>query len=287
MDRSEIRKLILDVAPPNGAEELIDFFTDAYVGSGHGLQLPSRDETAAATLTKHKTAALCFDRVWSPIPDDRVVPEPIRFIGHTHADVTLFIMAGILTMMKKHATDKGQALEVDGDLLFDTCLGALRSRREDYRDRPNTQRNEMILRDVCEGYHAKYGVCASPVYASLSGRDTEFVPGPNEAIMATLSNLEVVDDSTLTWEQVLEFREDDEAKSMYRRLVYWVSNDMEGKSQSQIQDFISFRIEDHRAALKKHGIKTLLGTVATTVSAICVPTLLNIVNAQPAWAMFA
>ncbi|MCX5643754.1 MAG: hypothetical protein NTZ17_03575 [Phycisphaerae bacterium] len=79
--------------------------------------------------------------------------------------------------------------------------------------------------------------------------------------MSALMDLQVVDEESLTWDQVVTFRADNEARKKYRRFLHWLDGTMLGKSQAFIEDEISQRLEDYEHALKKHGIRTVIGTI--------------------------
>jgi hypothetical protein len=100
-----------------------------------------------------------------------------------------------------------------------------------------------------------------PVYDSVVDRDKGYQEGEHQVIVATLSNVGIVEEEQLTWEQVLEFRRDEETHAKYKRFLHWLDKEMVGKSQSFIQDQIALRLEDYERALKKHGIKTVVGTI--------------------------
>lgn len=100
-----------------------------------------------------------------------------------------------------------------------------------------------------------------PIYALSSDRETEFHEGTRQVLVATLSNLEIVDEQQLTWEQVIEFRDDEQTKQKYRRLLHWLDRDMVGKSEAFIHDEICQRLEDYESSLKKHGVKTVVGII--------------------------
>lgn len=76
-----------------------------------------------------------------------------------------------------------------------------------------------------------------------------------------MENLKIVDEEKLTWEQVLELRNDKQSRLKYKRSIHWLDKEMIGKSQSFIEDDISIKLDDYEGALKKHGIKTVIGTV--------------------------
>ena len=76
-------------------------------------------------------------------------------------------------------------------------------------------------------------------------------------IVAALSGLQVVDENSTDWSQVLEFRRDEGAKRKYRRFRHWFDAEMVGKSRAFIEDEIAIRLEDYDWAVRKHGLKTV------------------------------
>jgi len=50
-----------------------------------------------------------------------------------------------------------------------------------------------------------------------------------------------------------------------RRFFNWVESELAGKTAVGIRDALSIRLEDYDRAIKKHGIKTLSGSVITTI----------------------
>lgn len=189
--------------------------------------LVSQGENVAITLNKVKTAAFCYDRVWCPMADreDEQIPGPIRCWRISPLNIA--IMSG---SQKK-----------TWDLLKMTL-------------RP-------LARYMSEQFKPGSKVSFVTVYDSEAKRDCEYRQGDREAVVATLSGLAIVDEDLLSWEQVLEFRADEENRLKYKRFLHWLDKDMVGKSQAFIEDEISIRLEGYENALKKHGIKTILGTV--------------------------
>jgi hypothetical protein len=45
-------------------------------------------------------------------------------------------------------------------------------------------------------------------------------------VMVTLENLQIVDEKGLSWDQVVSFREDTEARKKYRRFLHWLDKEM-------------------------------------------------------------
>jgi hypothetical protein len=101
----------------------------------------------------------------------------------------------------------------------------------------------------------------NPVFISKIGRAFSYTEGNVTSVLISLENLQIIDEDKLTWEQVLEFRKDDESKKKYKQFLHWLDTNMISKSQSFIQDEITIKLENYENALKKHGIQTVIGTV--------------------------
>jgi len=214
------------------------------------LLLPSEVETAAIAL-KPKTAALCYDRVWGA--SDGIVPRSIRCWGGTQAEVS----------------GKGLAADYNiktGRAPIVAMVG------------PEEKKLEMLragtdyglaatFRDIAKSFSKRHRIYMFPIFDFIEQRNRMYQPGDREIIVTTLSNLDIVDEKQLTWEQVIEFRKDNENKQKYRRLLHWLDKDMVGKSRAFIQDDIAMKLEDYEWAIKKHGIKTVIGTIEETLDA--------------------
>jgi hypothetical protein len=77
-----------------------------------------------------------------------------------------------------------------------------------------------------------------------------------------LSEIALVDEDELTWEQVCEFRRDPQARAKYRRLVHWLDKDMLGKPEAFVVAEVAERYDEYLWALKKHSISTTLGVLS-------------------------
>jgi len=120
---------------------------------------------------------------------------------------------------------------------------------------------DSILRKIAKSFFNKHAIAMIPVYGSKNNRNHEYREGNHQTVVATLSNLEIVDEEQLSWEQVLEFRADEENQRKYKRFLHWLDKEMVGKSKSFVEDEISIRLEDYEQAIKKYGIKTAIGTI--------------------------
>lgn len=189
--------------------------------------LASPGENVAVTLNKIKTVALCYDRVWCPLLENehKQIPKQIRCWNISPLKIA--IMSG---SPKKTSH------------LLKRIL------------RP-------LARKMSEKFTPGLNMSFTTVYESSAERDNAYSRGDREAILSSLSNLQIIDESCLTWEQVLEFRKDVGNKTKYKRFLHWLEKELIEKSQAFIEDEISLRLEGYENAMRKHGIKTVVGTI--------------------------
>lgn len=205
--------------------------------------LPSASETAVITAYP-KLAALCFDRVWSPFQN--VVPDPVRCWGATEIERSALGVLALLSMVLQPYEAKTTA-SVDGLVSIDL---------------KRSQPVRMLLSKVFSTHHQ---LALTPIYDGQHEHAAAYPPGEELVVLSVIENLHIVDEARLSWDQVLEFRNDLEAKRKYRRLLHWISKDLLSQSQAYIQDEIEQRLEDYEWAIKKHGLETLIGFVQETL----------------------
>jgi hypothetical protein len=219
---------------------------------GGESQLPRPGESAAVTLDgEQKIAALFFDRVaYSPFFGDPV-PNEAAMYGGTDAEFWLLVFP---LLLRRDDPDPESTVQ----WLVDNILGDSTSFEESVAILGGT----TPTRRMCDAYLVAHKVVATPIYSSAEGRDCEFQPGKNESVIAAIRNVGVADNEALTWEQVLEFRSDKEAAIKLRRLKNWLDREMVGKSISFVSDAMAIKLHDYEWAIKKHGIKTITGTIS-------------------------
>lgn len=93
--------------------------------------------------------------------------------------------------------------------------------------------------------------------------DNEETPTP--AIL-TISNLKLIDATSCSWEQLLEFRKDEEAKVKLRKLRLFAYNNYTGKSKNFIEDDIHTRIYEYDSAAKKFGLDLIQASLNHVVN---------------------
>jgi hypothetical protein len=80
-------------------------------------------------------------------------------------------------------------------------------------------------------------------------------------VAISLVSLKLVDTENVSWEQLLEFRQDSAARSSLRRLRLFAFENYEGKPQDFIRDDILTRISDYEDAVRKWGFETKSGVL--------------------------
>lgn len=199
--------------------------------------------TLAVTLDRPKTAALAFDRVYAG--SDAKLPGEITpgfaWLGtNTKAQKDPFIRV----YTSKDGKPRPEAMSVA-------------SSREtlEYQLRANKDRLFGALGR--EGYR--------PV-EFLDHVEQTYTPGNDPFIFATLEGVMGIDEESLNWAQVGEFRKDKDASIAYRGLVRWFDKECKDMKQHQAEDHVVFTYESGQAALKKHGIVPAFGAITTLLS---------------------
>ena len=212
--------------------------------------LPGPEECVAIAPYKEKTAALCYDRVWAALPD--LVPDPIRCFAWTQRQKTLIgqIEAAV-------ARDRGMQIMSDA-WGQDGCLSHHRSTESKLVTKfvRELVDRTLVSRQLASQFSLEYRCQAAPVYESEADRTV---------VVAALTNLEIVDEDQLTWEQVMAFRQDAGTLRKYRRFLHWLEG-MAGEPRSYVEDEIGIRLEDYDSALQKHGIRTVKGNLKWLLS---------------------
>jgi hypothetical protein len=101
-----------------------------------------------------------------------------------------------------------------------------------------------------------------PMYESADACVREYRVGETETIVTAVENLGIVNEARLDWQQVMDFRNDPDAKIRLRRMRHWFDFELVGKPMSYVTDAIATRLDDYEWALKKHGIETVTGSLS-------------------------
>ncbi|MCK4829557.1 hypothetical protein KA005_78250, partial [bacterium] len=265
MDR---RKAVQDIIESCLAEFLgqdqIEGMVDFLLKTGERKpNLPLRNQLAVIAHGTPKTAALCFDRVWDRDPRWGV-PAPIGFYGGTVEESIILTLDRLMELMlfrmedsNKEVSERAEAILAKIYPYFLKVIGI--KNREDVPDLVGTG-----CRFLSDALFDNYRLNVPISYTSIKDRDMEFQRGDYSVLSSCFTNLTIVDEEALEWEQVIEFRMDEEARKKYRRLTHWLNKEMLGKPREFIEDEIAIKLEDYTLALKKHGLKTLVGSLSVT-----------------------
>ncbi len=86
---------------------------------------------------------------------------------------------------------------------------------------------------------------------------------PDSRAVLSLSDILIPDVKNISWDAILEFRKDSEARHRLRRLRTFAEQEYAGKSKAYVEDDLSVRLADYEQAMKKWGIKGVLGVLST------------------------
>ena len=229
------------------------------------LSIPPRlGESIGLTDRAPKTASLLFDRVVTVGAEP--CPAPIGFTAFDFGQQR----QGGRTIQYEFVIQDGATFQ----FLVGHRNGAkIRKRIHGKRlDAGLSAVSNFTLRAAAEEIRLKLGFGAYPVYHSTGAYSAEYKPGNYEVVIASLDNLKIVHEDSLDWQQILDFRSDEDARRKYRRMVHWLDSSMVGKSQSFVQDELAIKMETYETALRKHRNKDVprnLGRCPRSQSTCC------------------
>ncbi|MBW2166788.1 MAG: hypothetical protein JRG74_12060 [Deltaproteobacteria bacterium] len=233
--------------------------------------IPGQGDTCAVTTPDlFKTAALLFDRVFVPIADSPGFEPPptecyfadstIRITNPLQAkeirlDLTLegiddplwltHILVHYTEHLKIKNLDSGE-IHPDSDKLLKKIAGA-------------------AMRGVSSAFLRKYGIRVTPLYSSMEMYDERTTKGDIVAYQGFLKHIPMVADREVSWEQILDFRSDGRAISHYRAIRSWVRDVISSKSSEEARDLVAAKIDKYEWAIRKHGLKTITGGLASVL----------------------
>jgi hypothetical protein len=242
--------------------------------------IPKKSASVAISFLRPKTAALCFDRIWTFESDLPKFSDLALFAGSpfeikilTH----LYVHAIVKEHYRNHPDFDGMMTQVwwgraedvllhvdeDEPVTTDQSMAALGDFLDTVLGKPKEPLVLSLQRRLRQVLSLECGIEAPVVYSSIEEQTADYGRGDRAAVIAALSDLNIVDENTLSWDQVIEFRKDRLSQKSYRRLVRWLDLEMVGRPIPAIEDEIEKRLEDYEWALKKHGITLVLGALTT------------------------
>lgn len=86
-----------------------------------------------------------------------------------------------------------------------------------------------------------------------------------EDITLSIDNVPLVDTTCASWDQILEFRKDKEARKKLRNLRLFLHENYAGKNRAFIEDDLSKRLDEYENTRKDHGFESLTSTISAVM----------------------
>lgn len=196
-----------------------------------------RKNLIALSWGDHKQCALFFDWVYPGLGEEGLIPEelfPPSTQGQLQTEKTLRDLSG----------RQARNLAADG-----LIPGAIVS--------PAFAESflQKLYAFTAGQFFSKYGFSVVPVFNSYSDIESFLSEEKAGALEIVISNIELIDTSKAEWKQILEFRNDKEAKRKLCKFRLFLYENYVGKSKDYIEDHLQQKIEDYEKASKEHGFK--------------------------------
>lgn len=262
--KDSVKKALEEARQSYPEETLVIEYLEGVLQYCEHSVFPSTDESIVVSRGRPKTAALCFDRVWG---FQGMIPEEIRFGGLSGFELGLQVVGRVAldgareNITSVSSVNQGDwAQRIGKARTFKWCAEVMQDLvGKKLTEGFTTDFSEALDRRLSAALESELGRHVPIMYSSRADLNSEYKPGSHEVIIAALSNLEIVDEQELQWEQVTEFRKDAEARGRLTRMLHWLDGNMVGKNTAYIVDEIGIRLKDYRDALSKHGVKAALG----------------------------
>lgn len=150
-------------------------------------------------------------------------------------------------------------------------------------EKATTINRNRVIKELVQEYK-KEGIILTPIYLTPTEYDNYISIEDQQCkagIEICLDFIPDIVEDKLTWEQVLEFRQDKKTKTKLDRLRRWFNIDLLKKSEEEIKNILGQKLDDYQWALKKHGIQTLVGGSTSIMSFVSGPTLLKLLTDSP------
>ena len=213
--------------------------------------LPQRHESLAVSVDCPKTAALFFDRIWwlPSIVDGP--PEGVSFYGATPLEAALgasFAAHSITADMSRLVL---QWAHLRG-IIDESCK--------------ELDAAAWMTTQICRAIHEKYRLDSAPLYESRKAMESNLASGARQVLVSAVEEIPIISETDLEWEQVLEFRADKENRLKLKRLLRWARASLnENGSPEEIRDALEVKIGDYEYALRKHGLKSVIGALSSVL----------------------
>lgn len=223
------------------------------------------DDKIAIGVVNPKTTSLFYDKIWVPasliysniwMNEYKQIPYEVRIIEDIEAEI--FKEGPYSNYFYASMRNKG------GDTIEDT-----------YKYTRN--RNEAIL-IATQRFKTLYGIDVTPFFFDYTDFEKSFLKlndtegkaeywiKNRDIIKITVDKIASIVEKSLSWEQVLEFKRDKNSVQKLRRFRNWCTYDLKDKSINEVVEILNQSYDDYCFTLKKHGIKTKVGSFTTLLS---------------------
>jgi hypothetical protein len=105
------------------------------------------------------------------------------------------------------------------------------------------------------------GVECVPILSKMTAFNTEFDAKEHQIYNVLLDNIPIADEASLSWQQVIEVRQNPELLKRFVDLRMWLRTIGDTKSANEVRDTLEDRLLKYQAALSINGIKTINGAL--------------------------
>ena len=230
--------------------------------------LPKPNESAVITFDNQKTAALIFDRVWTPYVKD--VPENVGFFGDTNLEIDLWSCQRVHDIVSNSTVNMElkQRVVTNARFMIDLIMTGELLKTDDetlLKKHSNESPYFTLFRLISSVLNSNYNCNVQAILPNEVNFQEEYSLGNKRLIYTVLKDVALPDEQQLSWEQVSEMRNDQDSRKKLRKLVHWFDKEMVGMKTDFIKEEIELRLENYEWALKKHGIKTIKGILGKLI----------------------
>lgn len=219
-----------------------------------------KNKTVAISWDDHKLCSLFFDHVY-PVGDEKI-PSGVESTHLPNTDEADFYSAilGLCALeapfVSKTIAKTGDGKEIKGNFV-------------------NESGSRFAIAYMMYHTLIKNGYTPIPIFGSLEAYEKiwnslflnyEHALMPVHSIEFTTYNANLIDTSRLTWEQIIEFKKDEESRRKLRNYKLFMYDQFSGKSKDYIIDHLSKKIEEYEEACKKHGFKLVSSTLSSVLN---------------------
>lgn len=230
------------------------------------MLLFNNEEKYATGLVKPKTTAIFFDKL---LVTEDLLDRRLSRLGYTDIPNEILLRPNLSRFVVAHEISHFVMDMGIQEYSSDNIYSLFTDQTQVYKTSMN--RNQRIY-EVIEIYRQQLGINIVPIYFSPIEYEQYFLPSNNNVnqlsptISICINQIPEIVEDKLTWEQVLQIRQDKESLKKVRRFNNWVTLELSNKSQSEISAILEKSIDEYSYALKKHGIKTTVGAISTIQS---------------------